>query len=223
MWHDRTRLALLAILLLALAFTVVLSVRGLDKPAAIPTPTSIDIGQIQTEAVLGFANGLTSTALALPTSTATDTPEPAASAAESTASTASTASISPTPSCYRLKFLQDLTIPDNTLMTPAQVFTKTWQVQNSGLCAWKSGFKLVLIGGLAMGGSPFTLDATVTPGSKIQLSVKMVAPTNQTGIIQGTWRMTDDNGNQFGDALTCVIVVPNTTGAPPTFAATSTP
>jgi Ig-like domain-containing protein len=222
MWHDRTRLVLFAILLLALAFTVVLSVRGFDKPAAISTPPSIDVGQIQTRAVLNFADGLTSTALALPTATATDTPE-AASAVVATSSTASTASISPTPSCYRLKFQQDISIPDNTLMTPAQVFTKTWQVQNTGICTWKPGFKLVLIGGLAMGGSPFTLDAAVNPGSKIQISIKMVAPTNQTGIVQGTWRMTDDNGNPFGDALTCVIVVPNTTGAAPTPAATTTP
>src|SRR5512143_4176374 len=141
----------------------------------------------------------------MPTSTETFTPEPATE-------TASTASISPTPSCYRLKYLQDVSIPDNTIMTPAQVFTKTWQVQNTGLCAWRTGFKLVLIGGDAMGGSPYVLPATANPGAKVELSVKMVAPTNQTGIVQGTWRMSDENGNLFGDALTVVIVVGGGTG-----------
>jgi hypothetical protein len=108
-------------------------------------------------------------------------------------------------------------------MTPAQVFTKTWQVQNSGLCTWRTGFKLILIGGDAMGGSPYALPAPANPGAKVELSVKMAAPTNQTGIVQGTWRMSDENGNQFGDALTVVIVIGNGTGAPPTKAASPTP
>jgi hypothetical protein len=51
----------------------------------------------------------------------------------------------------------------------------------------------------------------------------MAAPTNQTGIVQGTWRMSDDNGGLFGDALTVVIVVGSGTGAPPTIPATATP
>ncbi len=219
MWQDRSRLVLVAVLLVALVLTVVFSVRGaLQTPP--PTPTAVNISQIQTKAVLNFANGLTSTAQALPTGTATDTPEAATQAASATGSTAA---VSPTPSCYRLKFQQDVSIPDNTLMTPAQVFTKTWQVQNSGLCAWRPGFKMILVGGNAMGGSPYMLPSTVNPGSKVEISIKMVAPTNQTGIIQGTWRMTDDAGNQFGDALTAVIVIANTTGVPTTVGSTATP
>ena len=49
-------------------------------------------------------------------------------------------------------------------MTPAEVFTKTWLVENSGTCPWKPGFQVVLIGGLAMGGSPFRVAQTVGPG-----------------------------------------------------------
>ncbi len=224
MFRDRTRLALALVLLLALVLTVVFSVRG--NIQAPPSPT-VDLGAVQTQAVSTFASGLTSTVEALPTSTSSSTPEPATAAATETAvtGTAATAatSVSPTPSCYRLKFLQDVTIPDNTPMTPAQVFTKTWQVQNTGLCAWRTGFKLVLIGGDAMGGSPYVLPATANPGAKVELSVKMVAPTNQTGIVQGTWRMSDENGNLFGDTLTVVIVVGNGTGAAPTSAPTATP
>jgi hypothetical protein len=223
MLRDRTQFALVLLLLLALVVIVVLSVRG-NKQAP-PSPT-LDVGPVQTGAVGTFAHDLTRTAFALPTRTSTatavtDTPSPTTTEAASTASTGTAAS--PTPSCYRLKFLQDITIPDNTLLTPAQVFTKTWQVQNNGLCAWRPGFQLVLIGGVAMGGSPYALPATANPGAKVELSVKMVAPTNQTGIIQGTWRMSDDNGSQFGDALTVVIVVGNGTVASPTVAATNTP
>jgi hypothetical protein len=219
MWRDTTRLALLAVLLLALVLTVIISVRGSNQPP--PSPT-VDIAQVQTQAVRAFAGGLTSTALALPTSTETHTPERTEPTQATAEAAASESPVSPTPSCYRLKFLQDLTVPDNSLMTPAEVFTKSWQVQNNGTCAWRPGFRMVLVGGVAMGGSPFTLDTTVNPGSKIEISIKMVAPTNQTGIVQGTWRMTDANGNQFGDALTVVIVVTNGTAAS-TAAPTSTP
>lgn len=106
-------------------------------------------------------------------------------------------------------------------MTPAQVFTKTWLVENSGTCAWQSGFRVVLVGGVAMGGSPFTLIQGVNPGGRIQVSIKMAAPTNQIGIVQGTWRMSDENGTLFGDAMWVTIVVGNATGTPPTAEATA--
>ncbi len=215
MQENTTRLAALVVLVLALAFIVVLGVRARNPPP--PTPT-VDLGQVRTEAVGVFIRDLTGTAQALPTNTATDTPEPAA-----ISPTAATDSVSPTPSCYRMKFVRDVTIPDNTAMTPAQVFTKTWQVENNGLCAWRVGFKLVLIGGDAMGGSPFTVASTVNPGARIEISIKMVAPPNQTGIVQGTWRMSDENGTFFGDALFVVIVVGNGTAAAPTSGETPTP
>ncbi len=212
MWNDRRRIVLIGVVLLAVVLTVIFGVLSArQQPPSAPTP---NIAQVQTKAVQSFVNGLTSTAGAMPTSTATDTPEPTATPPAMTSE--STSSVSPTPSCYRLKFLQDLTIPDNTVMTPAEVFTKTWQVENSGTCAWRPGFQMVLIGGTAMGGSPYIVTQQVNPGAKVAISIKMVAPTNQTGLIQGTWRMTDDQGNQFGDALTVVIVIGNTPAPPPT-------
>ncbi len=224
MLHDRTRLALLIVLAIAIVLAVVFSVRGLRQAAVTPT---VDLGSVKTEAVGTFAGGLTSTAVAAPTGTASATPMPPSETPTETASAATTGTastaVSATPSCYRLKYLQDVTIPDNSIMTPAQVFTKTWQVQNSGLCAWRPGFKLILVGGNAMGGSPYVLPGVVNPGSKVELAVKMVAPTNETGLIQGTWRMTDDGGNQFGDALTVVIVIGNGSPIAPTGAATATP
>ena len=215
MLRDRTRLAILAVLLLALIVPVALSVRGREKPAATPT---IDLGAVRTQAVGTFAGGLTSTARALPSSTATNTPP-----AETPTAATGTDALSATPSCYRMQYVRDVTIPDNTPMTPAQVFTKTWQVQNSGTCAWRAGFKLVLIGGDAMGGSPFIVQSTVNPGARIEASIKMVAPPNQTGIVQGTWRMSDDIGTLFGDAVTVVIVVGNGTAPAPTSPVTATP
>ncbi|HEX8990995.1 MAG TPA: NBR1-Ig-like domain-containing protein [Anaerolineales bacterium] len=218
MRQNRIQLALMAALVVALILIGILGVRAVNPPAPPPPPPTVDIAAVETRAISTFAHALTSTAQAVPTSTDTETPE-----ATATAGTPSTAGASPTPSCYRLKYIQDVTIPDATIFTPAQVFTKTWQVQNSGTCALRPGFQLVLVGGVAMGGSPFVLSAAVNPGAKFDISIKMVAPTTKTGLIQGTWRMIDDNGNQFGDALTVVIVIGNASSVAPTVGTTATP
>lgn len=213
MWQNNTRLVLIGVLVLALMLTVIFGILA-SRQTPPPSPT-VDIGRVQTQAVSAFASGLTSTAMAVPTSTATDTPAPTetAIAVEPTA-TGPTSAVSATPSCYKLKFLQDLTIPDYTVMQPATVFTKSWQVQNTGTCAWQPGFQVILIGGVAMGGSPYKLSTAVNPGGKVAISIKMAAPTNQSGLIQGTWRMVDLNGSQFGNVMTVNIVIPGGTATP---------
>ena len=214
MIQNKTRLAIVVVLLLAVLITVLFSIRAVKQTNSIPT---LNVNQVRTEAVATFASGLTGTADAIPSNTSTNTPSP-------TPTLIGTPALSPTPTCYRLKFAGDITIPDNTQMNPADVFTKTWRVQNTGLCAWRPGFNLVLVGGDAMGGSPYTLTQTTNPGDRIELSVKMVAPTNQTGVITGAWRMTDDNGTFFGDTLTVVINIGGQSpGTPQSTTATPTP
>lgn len=216
MLRDKTRLAVVAVLLLVLVMTILFSLRGTQKTQNAPAPT-VNVNRIQTEAVSAFISELTGTAQAMPTSTLTSTPL-------ATSTLQGTEAASPTPSCYRLLFIKDVTIPDNTPMTPAQVFTKTWLVENNGACAWRPGFKLILVGGDAMGGSPFTLVQTINPGNRIEISIKMAAPTNQTGIIQGTWQMSDENGMLFRGFLTVVIDVSGTgSSTPPATVTTATP
>jgi len=108
-------------------------------------------------------------------------------------------------------------------MTPAQVFTKTWQVVNSGTCPWKPGFQAILVGGVAMGGSPFKVAQNIGPGGTIQVSIKMAAPTNIKGVVQGTWKMADEKGQAFGDYLSVVVVVGTGTGTSTPAAAATQP
>ncbi len=216
MWQQNSRIVLIGVVVLALMLTIIFGVLA-SRQSPPPSPTAVDIAQVQTQAVRAFASGLTGTAAAIPTGTPTGTLEPPTETpVAQIVGTESTSSVSPTPSCYKLKYVKDVTIPDYTVMTPAQVFTKTWQVQNTGTCAWQPGFQVVLVGGVAMGGSPFKLAASVNPGSLMDISIKMAAPTNQTGLVQGTWRMVDANGNQFGNVMTVNIVIPGGTGAPGT-------
>ncbi len=213
MLKDKKQLAILGVVLLAITGAVIYRVRSPKPPAQIPT---INVSDVRTAAVSTFASGLTSTADAKPSGMPSPTEF-------SITPTNATGTISPTPSCYNLHFVRDVTIPDNTAETPAQVFTKTWLVENNGTCDWQAGFKVVLIGGLAMGGSPFTLVQSVRPGGQIQISIKMAAPTDQKGIVQGTWRMSDDTGTNFGEAMWVTIVVGNETGTPSPIGTTATP
>jgi hypothetical protein len=176
---------------------------------------------IRTEAVATFSSGLTQTALAAPTITSTPTLLPT----NTLLPTGTAGTAKPQSSCYNLLYIKDVTVPDNTVMPPGLSFTKTWEVQNSGSCAWAPGFTFSLVGGDAMGGQALKLEQPVQVGSVTQLSVAMVAPAGKTGTVQATWRMADATGAYFGNALTVVILVGGTTtgtaGTPA--AATATP
>ncbi len=188
------------------------------------TPT-LQPEQIQTVAVATFSSGLTQTALAMPTGTPspsptttstpvlTDTPKPS--------STQDGAS-GPTATCYRMAFVSDVTIPDNTTMAPGEIFTKTWRVRNSGSCNWEIGFKFKLTYGESMGGAALTLDKTFRPGDESDLSIVMTAPTDP-GSYQGNWRMTTTNGTFFGDEVYVLIVVGDGKTTTPTPTGTQLP
>ena len=210
------------ITILILLGSLLISACGGSSAEATPT---LSVEQIQTQAVQTFAAGLTQTALANPTAahTATTSPTPFATLALGTPlGTVSTLAGGGVTSCNGLVYVRDVTIPDNTPMTPGQAFTKTWEVQNSGSCAWDAGFKLALIGGDAMGGQTLTLAQQVAVGGSTQVSVPMTAPTNKSGVIQATWRMSNIQGVYFGDGLTVVIVIGGTTGTATTAGGTAT-
>ncbi len=95
----------------------------------------------------------------------------------------------------------DVTVPDNTVMSPGQAFTKTWRLTNTGTCTWNSSYQLVFDHGDGMGvtsGYSQTLTAgTVAPGQTVDVSVNLVAPM-ATGTYTGYWRFRDPNGIYFG-------------------------
>jgi hypothetical protein len=192
-----------------------------------PTPT-VNVELIQTEAVATFSMAQTETALAMPTDTptATLTSTPTQTSTADSSPTASTPVIVvvPTKSCYSLAFVADVTVPDNTNMTPGQKFTKTWRVKNNGSCAWEVGFKFNFTGGEAMGASSTTLQTAVSVGSETELSVSLTAPTTK-GTYRGNWRMTNASNAFFGDEVYVLIVVSGSTMTPttPTATVTATP
>ena len=195
--------------LVALAGLLLSSCGG--EPADL-TPT-VGIDMMQTQAVSTYVSGLTQTAQAMPTSTPTptatliptNTPGPTAAAATPGAP----AGGGTAASCYGLTFSADVTVPDNTVMLPGEAFTKTWQVLNTGTCAWEVGFKLNFVSGDAMGGVTYVLNQAIPAGALFEISVPMTAPA-AGGTLRGNWRMQTAAGEYFGDALYVVIVVGGT-------------
>ncbi len=102
--------------------------------------------------------------------------------------------------CDRIYFIDDVTIPDNTVMAPGQIFRKTWRIQNAGSCAWTPGYQLVYASGDAMGDTyAVNLPGAVAPGETIDVSVDMTAP-RRYGTFQSNWKLRSPSGNMFGTA-----------------------
>lgn len=111
-----------------------------------------------------------------------------------------------TGGCDNSVYVADVTIPDNTAVTPGQAITKTWRVQNTGTCTWSTAYKIIYAYGDAMSGQATALTASVAPNATIDVSVVMTAPT-KAGKAEGTWRLANDKGQPFGTVLTIVVNV----------------
>ena len=213
--------------ILSLLMVFVLSACG---PGGDGEPT-LSVEQIQTLAVMTYQAQLTQTAMAMPTVTFTPRPTEtpitivtfAPPGGTSSAPTSTPASSGGSSACYGLAYVKDVTIPDNTEMAPGQSFTKTWLVSNTGSCDWEPGFIFNIVGGDAMSGVAVTLNQVVQPGRQYEFSVPMIAPTDKTGEVKGTWRLSDANNNFFGDGVYVLIKVGNGPTATPTETATTTP
>lgn len=105
-----------------------------------------------------------------------------------------TAAATATSNCNVAQFVADTTIPDGTLMTPGQAFTKKWRIKNIGSCAW-NGFTLVFDNGDAMGGPATKPINALNPGEEVDLEVALTAPST-AGTYRGYWRIIT-NANVF--------------------------
>jgi len=176
----------------------------------------VDADALRTQAVATYASSLTETLVALPSASPTPTVKATNTPPMITATIETPATVNP---CYNLLYIEDVTIPDNSQMKAGEVFTKTWLVQNIGGCAWRAGFTFQHVGGDSMRGSTVTLTEAIPTGAKREISIQLVVPSGQNGLIQSSWRMADENGNFFGDTLSVNIMV----GDPPTPAETTSP
>lgn len=128
------------------------------------------------------------------------------------------------PCSHGATFLADVSIPDGTVLASGQSFTKSWQVLNSGSCAWR-GYRLVFIRGNLLGGkSPFPI-VDLEPNGTATISVNLLAPSIP-GSFDGVWRLISPEGILIGSDLTFQIIIPQpsaTKTKTPTNTPSSTP
>lgn len=133
-------------------------------------------------------------------SPAADTPAPSLTPI-SLAASALTPSVPPEfadAPCNRAEFVQDMSIPDDSVIAPGKEFVKIWRLRNVGSCAWTALYSAVLVWGTSFGANTqIPLEQVVNPGEIFDLAIRMVAPL-YPDCYQSNWMLQDEAGNRFG-------------------------
>lgn len=103
-------------------------------------------------------------------------------------------------------FVDDVTIPHNTIMKPGQRFRKTWRIRNTGTAAWGEGYHFVHVADDPMGGATAVALPFTEPDEETEVSIDLVAPM-KPGSVRSTWRPRDPNGEFFDFPMRVEIVV----------------
>lgn len=148
-------------------------------------------------------NFLTST-LAVPTTSVVNTSPP------------------PTQTCDVAQFIDDVTIPDGTVLDPNETFTKTWRLRNAGTCTWTPSYAVVFSSGESMNGPVNqALAGNVNPGQTVDISVELTAP-GVAGNYRGYWKLRNAAGVHFSQFYVDIEVKPLTSTATATPTGTPT-
>jgi hypothetical protein len=114
--------------------------------------------------------------------------------------------------------MADVTVPDGTVFTPNQTFTKTWRLKNTGTCSWTPSYSVAFSDGNSMNG-PATqaLTGNVNPGQTVDISVNFTAPA-APGDYKGNYRLRNAAGLLFSNFYVQIKVHAATppTAVPPT-------
>jgi hypothetical protein len=111
------------------------------------------------------------------------------------------------PDCYNeLSYLDDLTIPDGTIVAPGAALDKRWHVQNSGTCNWDERYHLKKIAGPEMGAPGEQSLIPTRSGSEATIRILFTAPT-EPGSYRSAWQAYDPQDRPFGDAFFIDVIV----------------
>lgn len=114
---------------------------------------------------------------------------------------------SSTATCIdNLLFLEDLSLPDGTVVKPGALLDKRWLVENSGSCNWDKQYRLKFMSGAEFGAP---LDQALYParsGSKATIRLIFSAPS-EPGSYQSAWQAYNSQGQPFGDPVYVQVIV----------------
>ncbi len=114
--------------------------------------------------------------------------------------------VDPTDCVNNLAFVEDLTIPDNAYVTYGSTIDKQWLVENSGTCNWNSNYRLMHIGGAALGAPEEAALYPARSNTQATLQITFIAPFTD-GTYESAWQAFDPNGLPFGDPIYIRILV----------------
>lgn len=113
----------------------------------------------------------------------------------------------PTPSCsYNLQFIEDITIPDGSIVLPGLKLDKRWRVENTGTCNWDESFRLRLISGQDFGASSEQALFPARSGTEATIRIIFNAPREE-GVYHSAWQAVNPRGDLFGDPIYIDFVV----------------
>ena len=122
--------------------------------------------------------------------------------------------------------VEDVTVPDNSVMSRGETFTKTWRFMNNGKCNW-DGYTIAFFAGDRMS-TPDSVPVPATePGETVDVSVELTAPSID-GAYTGFYVLKNDKGETLPigieQAFWLKIIIGNIPAAPvATLPANSTP
>jgi len=104
------------------------------------------------------------------------------------------------------RFVKDVTVADGSAITVGTTFMKTWRFQNNGGVAWPEGTQMVWDGGDLLGFSIKSPVPAAQPGTEIDISVSLSAPT-KLGRNVSYWRLADPKDEKFGPRVWVDVLV----------------
>jgi hypothetical protein len=114
--------------------------------------------------------------------------------------------VDPEDCSNNLTFVEDLTVPDNTITTFGLALDKQWLVQNSGTCNWNSEYRLKNIGGAALGAPEEIALYPARAGTQATIQILFTAPFTE-GVYESAWQAVDADGVEFGDPIYMRVIV----------------
>lgn len=117
--------------------------------------------------------------------------------------------VPPGPCIPNSRFLEDVNVPDGTIMRPGTSFQKEWRLINpdaANICPWSRGFNAVWNDGPNLATASSFDIPEARPGEQVTVSVPMVAP-RQPGTYRSVWILRTPQGTLFGDRFWVEIEV----------------
>ena len=107
----------------------------------------------------------------------------------------------PTPPCAdSLRYIEDQTIPDGSLVNPSEALDKRWLVENSGTCNWDQGYRLKLVAGPELGAVAEQGLYPARSGTQATIRIDFTAPP-EPGAYRSAWQAFSPGGQPFGDPV----------------------